>query len=273
MRLYKYVFLLNFFCSPGFAHQLEVTSDSYKKVFSREELLKRSDIQEITVLKDPAYGNKFRKYKAIPIANLFKEMKIDEKAVIVFKSKDGFSAPLSKQRLLNTQETGSVAYLAVEPENERWPAMNEEGPSPGPFYLIWEKPELSDVGQEEWPFQLTGFEVKSSLDSLYPKIFPSKKLSINSPVQKGFQTFLKNCFACHTMNGQGSSQFGPDLNLPMNPTEYFKGTALKSLIRNSDNVRSWRGRRMPSFSRDLISNNEMRNLIAYLGHMAESRNK
>ena len=51
-------------------------------------------------------------------------------------------------------------------------------------------------------------------------MFP--KHETDAKVARGLKLFQKTCFACHTINGEEASKVGPDLNLPMNPTEYFK---------------------------------------------------
>lgn len=232
------------------------------KSFNLSELEKRSDLETIIVTNDPAYPNQTRTYKAIKATALFDNIKMDEEALIQFKSLDGFSAPLTKQRLLNKDETESIAYIAIETKKDKWPELKPGKPSAGPFYLIWKNPELSKIGTEEWPFMLAGFEIKDSLEKTYPKIMPDPKF------KPGLNVFVKNCFACHTMNGSGLSQIGPDLNLPMNPTEYLREAAFKKLIRNPNDVRTWPNSAMKGFSKEILSDEELESLILYLKDMA-----
>ena len=70
------------------------------------------------------------------------------------------------------------------------------------------------------------------------------------------------------MNGNGAGSIGPDLNLPMNPTEYFEAKALESVIRDPASVRNWPRRTMPGFSEAAIPAAELSDLIAYLRHMS-----
>lgn len=250
---------------------LTLATSTDKKIFLLSDLLKRNDLETIEVAKDPAYQGKPTTYQAVAAYKLFNQINIADDAVIQFKALDGFSAVLSKQRLLNSSSDQSIAYIALEPSDKKWPALKPGQPSAGPFYLIWKNPELSHIGTEEWPFMLAGFEVKGTLESLYPKIFPSVKIQKSSAIYKGFQGFVKNCFACHTMNKSGSSNMGPDLNLPMNPTEYFKMATLKKLIRNPQNLRHWPGSRMTAFDEKMLPESDLNNIIAYLGHMAKER--
>src|SRR5260221_7569347 len=92
-------------------------------------------------------------------------------------------------------------------------------------------------------------------------------------VQNGFKSFQRNCFACHKMNGNGAGSIGPDLNLPLNPTEYFEAKALESLIRDPASVRNWPRRTMAGFSKAAIPDAELSDLIAYLRHMSTRKEK
>ena len=251
---------------------LTIATKTGNKTFTVSELLKRKDVETVIVENDPVYPGQTMEYAALKVSSLFDQVELDDDAVIQFKTLDGFSAPVSRQRLLNKSSKESIAYIAMELPNKKWPPMKPGKPSAGPFYLIWKNPELSHISSEEWSYMLVAFEVKGSLETTYPKIFPSSKLSRNDPVSEGFQLFVRNCFACHTMNKEGASNIGPDLNVPMNPVEYFRIAALKKLIRDPQTVRHWPNGRMKGFKPDIISNEDLDHLIAYLEHMSKRRN-
>jgi len=263
------------FLFPGIAlagePTLTLVTKTGKATYTISDLLKRKDVETVIVENDPVYPGQKMEYVALKVTSLFDQIELDDDAVIQFKTLDGFSAPVSRQRLLNTSSTESIAYIAMELPDKKWPPMKPGKPSAGPFYLIWKNPELSHISSEEWSYMLAAFEVKDSLETTYPEIFPSNKLSGDDPVTKGFRLFVKNCFACHTMNKVGASGIGPDLNVPMNPTEYFRTAALKKLIRNPQAVRHWPNGRMKGFKPDVISNEDLNDLIAYLEHMSRRR--
>jgi mono/diheme cytochrome c family protein len=260
------------FAAPAaLAQTLTIKGTGGEKTYARDDLLKRPDVETIEIASDPAYPGKTMTYKAVPAAALFAGVPLADDAVIQFKCLDGFAAPISKARLLDTAPDRSHAYVAIEPKEAPWPALKPGGPSAGPFYLVWQKPELSAIGGEEWPFQLAAFEVKGALAEVYPKIFPDPKLAKTSPEWRGFATFQKTCFACHTLNGQGAAEVGPDLNVPQSPTEYFTKGALRTLIRDPQALRRFPKAKMPSFKADALSDKELGDLIAYLTHMAKRR--
>jgi cytochrome c1 len=75
------------------------------------------------------------------------------------------------------------------------------------------------------------------------------------------------------MNGDGAGSIGPDLNLPMNSTEYFEAKALVALIRDPASVRTWPGMAMRGYSEATIPDSELSDLIAYLKYMSTRRGK
>ena len=273
MKLFLFLSLL---LSPaalasGGDPELTLASGSQSLTFKRSELLKRKDLETLTIDADPAYPGQKMVYKAVPAAALFEGLKIADDAVIQFKCLDGFSAPISKDRLLNKAKDKSLAYVAIEDADQPWPQLKPDSPSAGPFYLVWPNPKASFIGPEEWPFHLAAFEVKGTLESLYPGIFPAKDVKANDPVRRGLAMFTKHCFACHTLNKQGAAEVGPDLNVPMSPTEYLQKAALRQQIRDPQSLRYFPKSRMSAFPASILSDKELDDLVAYLTYMSKHK--
>lgn len=256
----------------NFANAAELTIKTEEKTltFTTEELLQHPELKWITIKKDPAYGDSSRMYKAISLTTLFRDLKVPRDSLLIFTCLDGFSGPIQVARALETNPKKSLAFIAIEDPKVKWDALNpaKSKDSAGPFYLVWNDPKLSGITREEWPFQLSGFEVKPSLRQTYPKLFPKQLIAEGHPANRGLQTFVRQCFACHKMNGEGTSSVGPDLNLPMNPTRYFQTAALKKYIRDPKSVRNWPGQTMVGFDEKQISEKELNELITYLSLMA-----
>src|SRR6266566_6230306 len=68
--------------------------------YSVSELLKRPEIETITVKHDPAYGGREMRYQAIGAAALFAETKLRDDEVVQFRCRDGFVATISKDRIM-----------------------------------------------------------------------------------------------------------------------------------------------------------------------------
>jgi mono/diheme cytochrome c family protein len=241
--------------------------------FKQSALLSHKATQTITVEQDPAYHGSTREYRAVPLSVLFQNAAIAENATLQFECQDGFSAPIEFKKLIETRPGNSLAYLAVEPMDKTWPPLKPgESQTAGPFYLVWLNPKLSDIKREEWPYALAGFKVTRSIGELYPAIVPRRgKYSQADPIGRGFEVFTKNCFTCHTMNLQGSSQMGPDLNVPMNPTQYFTTQALRTLIRNPQDLHFWPQSKMHGFSVTELSDAELNDLLDYLKAMSHQK--
>jgi mono/diheme cytochrome c family protein len=243
--------------------------------YSRNQLLQRKDITTLRIDYDPTYPGKKMVYKAIPVASLLDPATVPADATLQFLCLDGFSASMDVGRVMNKNKDQAVAYLAIEEKKKKWPPIKSpvDQHSAGPFYLVWVNPKASNIGQEEWPFQLVGFEVRPPLRATNPAIFPAEGIGPDHAISRGFGVFKKNCFTCHTMNLQGEAKLGPDLNVPMSPIEYFKEDALKALIRNPQSVRAWPLSKMSAFPKDVISDQEMDDLMDYLKHMVGRRAK
>jgi hypothetical protein len=54
----------------------------------------------------------------------------------------------------------------------------------------------------------------------------------------------------------------------MNPVDYFQPQAFRLFLRSSKRVRDWPDRKMPSFTEEVMSNEDMEALIAWLTYKA-----
>ena len=263
-----YIFSICLLSVAVAAAQTEPTLKVGARSYAASELLKRPELETITVKHDPVYGGREMRYQAIGAAALFAETNLRDDEVMQVRCLDGFVASISKERIMRTGPGQSMAYIAIEDPKAKWPdlPLKTASGSAGPFYLVWLKPELSGILQEEWPYQVVAFEVKGRLQDLYPRIFPKRQQ--DARVVRGLKLFEQTCFACHTMNREGPSQVGPDLNLPLNPTEYLQEAVLPRYIRDPKSIRSWEGSKMPGFGPQTFSDEDIANVVAYLNEMA-----
>ena len=147
--------------------------------------------------------------------------------------------------------------------------LAKDKPSAGPFYLVWTDPAASQIGPEQWPFQVARIRQLAAVEQRFPALLPAADAS--AEVRAGFALYQKNCMACHRLNGAGDSEFGPDLNIPHNPTEYFTGDFLRQYIRDPQSLRRWPQGRMPGFSEQVLNTMELEQLVGYLQHMAQRK--
>jgi mono/diheme cytochrome c family protein len=229
--------------------------------WSSAQLLAHPQAQSVEISNDVSYKRNMH-YRAVPLAVLLEGVQPGDHLQLV--ASDGFAAELSAAPTLS--QTGGQAWLAIEDPAQPWPALGTGKPSAGPFYLVWQNPAASQIGPEQWPFQLATIRTLAPVAQRFPQLLPAADAS--PAVQAGFAQYQKNCMACHRLNGAGDSQFGPDLNIPHNPTEYFSGDFLTRYIRDPQSLRRWPQGKMPGFSEALLSHSEIANLVDYLTHMA-----
>lgn len=249
--------------SPLHAAQLLIDLGSASHTWQTEELLRHPQAQTITIKDDVSYKRDMQ-YRAVPMATLLKGLKAEDHLQAV--ALDGFAAELSAAPLLERQ--GAQAWLAVEDPSRPWPALAADKPSAGPFYLVWTDPAAGHISPEQWPFQVARIQRLEPVAQRFPTLLPDPQLAATDPINQGFALFQKNCLACHRLNGAGDSQFGPDLNIPFSPTEYFSGDFLKRYIRDPQSMRRWPQAKMPGFNNNVLPDQELDLLLGYLRHMA-----
>lgn len=237
-------------------------------VIARDALLSHPAARDIEIAADPSYRRAMR-YRAVPLSALLQSFSIPNGATLEGKATDGFVAQIPLQPALGQGE--AQALIAIEPAGVPWPALPGKNASAGPFYLVWLNEKPQGIGPEQWPYQLASLALVQPPAARWPQIAASAKLPTDSPARLGQDVFIKHCFACHRMNGGGEAAIGPDLNLPMNPTEYFQPNALRRYLRNPASVRTWPEQKMPAISREQVSDAELDRLIAYLKQMASQR--
>lgn len=242
-----------------------------KRSFSRAELLEHPSLETITLVDQATYSGQSLTFRAIPLWALFEGLTVADDESLEYDTLDGFSSSLPATLALNRDVSKSIGYLAVESADEPWPTLGSGVGTAGPFYVVWKNPEASSVGREQWPFQVKSFVAKPALEKRYPKILPSADLPADDPVRRGFQVFVKNCFACHTLNDQGTTRMGPDLNLPHSPTEYLKEDYFRMLVRDPQSLRTWKASKMSGFPEAVLPEAELDELWLYLSHMSRAR--
>lgn len=242
---------------------LSVTTGNQTQQWSSSQLLSNPATRVISIASDVAYQRTMQ-YKAIPFSTLVKAT--PSIASYQFVALDGFVANIPAALL---QGEGQ-AYIAIEERTQTWPPLKQSKPeTAGPFYLVWLSPEKAGVTSEQWPYQIAKIVEAAPLPERFPQIKPKGKAS--EAVSRGLEVYVTNCSVCHQLNGGGDAAVGPDLNLPHNPTEYFREKYLRQLIRNPAAVRSWKQSVMPGFNVSTITDKNLDDLIQYLKHMAKQR--
>ena len=253
---------------PLSAAQLDLQLGANSRTWQTEELLKHPQLQTLTINNDVSY-KKDMTYQAVPLAALLTGVKPEDHLQAV--ALDGFAAELAAAPLLN--KDGARAWLAIEDPARPWPPLSAGKHSAGPFYLVWTDPQAGNISPEQWPFEVASIKLMAPVAQRFPALLPDPALKADDPVNQGFALFQKNCLACHRLNGAGDAQFGPDLNIPYSPTEYFGADFLNRYIRDPQSLRQWPQAKMPGFSAQVLPDGDLEMLVGYLKHMAGRKAK
>lgn len=261
-------------CGGALAATLTLGDGPDRIAFDTESLLARPDAAEVEIPADVGYGGAPRRYRAVPLAALLAGLPGGPRppgGALEGAATDGFVAQIPLALAMQTGPGGARAWLAVEPAGAPWPPLPGKQASAGPFYVVWERPEASRISSEYWPYQLAALRHAPAPAARWPQIAVHPSLPAGHPARAGQEVFAATCLACHRMDGGGASEVGPDLNRPMNPTEYFRPAALRRYLRDPASVRTWPEQKMPGFAPEQLGEAELDALLAYLEHMAERR--
>jgi len=249
------------------APTLTLSFGAKSRVFTAAELLARPDAATLTIPADIAYARPMT-FRAVPLLALIGEGADASLDTIDARASDGFVSQLPRALVEKGAAGGSIAWIAVEDAAAPWPNLPGKQQSAGPFYLVWEHPERSGIGSEQWPYQTVALTGVESAAHRWPQMTVDASLPADAPARLGQAVFTVQCLPCHRMKGAGEGELGPDLGQPMSPTQYFKPDALRQLIRNPKSVRTWPGQIMPAFDAAKLSDADLEAVVAYLAAMA-----
>jgi mono/diheme cytochrome c family protein len=229
------------------------------------QLLGRRDAVELTIPADISYRRPM-KYRAVPLLPLLRVG--TEFDTMEARAADGFVSQIPLALVEKGATGGAKAWIAIEEPVASWPVLPGKSGSAGPFYLVWENPERSDIGSEQWPYQLASLTAVESPAHRWPQMVVEASLPADASARRGQAVFTTQCLPCHRMKGAGAADVGPDLGQPTSPIQYLTSTGLRNLIRNPKAVRTWPQMTMPGFDATMLREADLDALIAYLAHMA-----
>ena len=188
--------------------------------------------------------------------------------LVKFETRDGYQ-PIMPVAVIQ-KHTGLMAY-ADAGADQLLPIGDGHGGmvNPGPFYLVWEN--LKDLQAKndawlQWPWQLVRIEL-TSIDREYPQTAPPPGAS--ESVLLGFNSYLGHCSKCHQINGEGGN-VGPELNVPVNVTEYWQAEWLPRFIADPQSIRH--NSKMIGFQSGSANKSaEIDDIIAYLRAMKDRK--
>jgi mono/diheme cytochrome c family protein len=233
---------------------IELVSPSERRTLTLDDLRRQLTSVTLTV-DDPVYGAR-KTYQGFPLAAVLALTapvggEVDE---VVFHTRDGYAPTLALARA--REPGGLLAFRDVARRGGFAPIRQGKALlDPGPFYVVW-----AGAGDQPWPYQLTAIELVS-FRRTYDRLYPAGAETGSAP-RRGFLAFKTHCLRCHSVNLQGGA-LGPELNVPLNVTEYRDADTLRRFIRDAGAFRA--RSKMPPFSG--LAETELDDLLAYLDYM------
>ena len=242
---------------------LQIQIGAEKRQFSSAELLAKQATRAIEVDRDASYPGPMR-YQAVPLLDLMHGLPTAGISTIEARAKDGFVSELPWDLIARGENGHAVAWIAIEDPQHPWPRLQGKPYSAGPFYLVWQNPELSGVTSEQWPYALTS--LSSVFDPLrrWPQLAIGADVPKDHPARRGQAVYIVQCLPCHRLHGAGEGTVGPDLGQPMPAVAYFTDAGLRKLIRDPAAVRTWPQQQMPSADPVTLPDADVDAIIAYL---------
>jgi len=221
----------------------------------------------ITVENDPLFG-KTQQYEGYPLQAILNFFESKANSEIAFIASDGYSVTIDPRTA--PVERGLLAIRVFSsPDGKSFPDLKvgQEMQNPGPFILVWsgDYKELSKLPVPWGVVEIKLVDKSNYLSQAEPNPKTLKQLASQAAVtqvKRGFNLFKDNCIKCHAVNMEGG-RVGPELNVPLNITEYWRPLGLAKMIKNPADVR-W-GSKMPPFP--TLSEPDIADLISYLSAM------
>lgn len=233
--------------------------------FTIAEIQKKIALQNVNLQKNPNYENKPMAYEGVNLKSLIASVLPSvasrlSQYKIVFTCLDGYRPVLDGDilndgnaylvtRELNPGENG------VKAKSGNFTLLKAEAKmvDPGPFYLVWDS---AAHFPDAWPYQVA--DISLVLKTEFAETAQlAPRGDFDTATASGYQVFLKNCTACHSIRYIGPHGRAPDL-------AYVVGYRSEDYIRTT--LKNGRGM-MPAF-KEILKPAEIIQLIAYLKNSA-----
>ena len=211
---------------------------------------------------DPYYG-RTKRFLACPLARVLAIGFGDASGVagqdVLLRAIDGYTRSVAGDQLLI--EGAFLAFEDADREAGGFDEIDRRQVDPAPFYMIWQGEGRNDTAAWPWPYQLRTIEI-APFETRFPHTIPVGAEPASAE-RRGFALFRRECFSCHSINGEGG-KVGPDLNVPQSIVAYRPAGQIRAFIRNP---RTFRYTTMPPHLH--LGEAELDDLLAYFTAMSQ----
>jgi mono/diheme cytochrome c family protein len=198
------------------------------RALTKETLRTTLPIETFTIPEDKEYDGKKKIWRTVPTRGVleagFAGTGLDlAQQQFVLRCLDGYTVPVDGKRLLD--DGGAIAIADAEVPG--WELVGPRQVNPGPYFMVWKKPEQQNGDAYPRPYQLAAIEI-ATFESTFPHVIPSGEKE-GSPALHGLALFREQCIRCHSINQEGG-KVGPDLNVPQSVVEYRAEAQIKAYI-------------------------------------------
>jgi len=148
---------------------LTISAGTATDHFTAAELLSRTDLASVQIPPNVDYKVSLT-VQAVPLLDLLATFPLDGFDGLEASATDGFVAQIPLALIEAGKSGGSVAWIAVENASHPWPNLPGKEASAGPFYLVWQYPERSNVSNEQWPYMLEKLTAVQSPKVRWPQL-------------------------------------------------------------------------------------------------------
>lgn len=182
-----------------------------------------------------------RRYRALPFVPLLDAYYGDawrKAELVMVQCSDGYQPLLAVSDLASrpAEAPGALVFERLGADGLWEEDEDGEEVDFGPFRLFW--PGSRGPGSPPplaTPYKIVGFDLVDFADR-FPRTAPPPEAG--EAAGRGFVRFQQNCLSCHTINGDGSAApIGPELNYPVNVTEYWDATWMRRFVLDPRDVR------------------------------------
>lgn len=255
MRVIFYIIFIALSFGTNADDSLRIKTDKKELLVHYSEWMSRYKkyLKKLVVIDHPNYEGR-KSYVGVSFNKFIQQelRSFSDEDLIIITCTDGYRPVLDAKVFKDGK-----AILAIREDSpskritkdRRWTKvkMENEFVTPGPYYLVWPSQENH---KHSWPYQIQSIEVRKKKNfNEFLKIKPKSEVA-----RKGFETFKSKCIKCHSIFYIGPKGKAPDL-------AYVMGYRTKSYV--SNRIRKGRGK-MPPFSKAMISDNEVEEVLKYL---------